>query len=145
MAWRIGIMPTRDLFHDAVKHGLIKDGWTITADPLIVVFAGLNMHVDSGDQKLIAAEKDDHQIAVEVNSFLGPSLLTEFHRAVGKFATDRIALNHEEPQRSLYMAVPTSTYSAFFVHPFAQDAVQRNSLHLIVYDPEAEALVRWVN
>ena len=26
-------MPAHDTFHDAVKHGLIKDGWTITDDP----------------------------------------------------------------------------------------------------------------
>ena len=33
-------MPTHDLFHDAVKHGLTKDGWTITHDPLIIEFSG---------------------------------------------------------------------------------------------------------
>ena len=27
-------MPARDKFHDTVKHALIKDGWTITHDPL---------------------------------------------------------------------------------------------------------------
>lgn len=26
-------MPARDIFHDAVKKALIKDGWTITHDP----------------------------------------------------------------------------------------------------------------
>lgn len=27
-------MPVRDRYHDHVKHALIKDGWTITHDPL---------------------------------------------------------------------------------------------------------------
>lgn len=27
-------MPARDLYHDAVKHALNKDGWAITHDPL---------------------------------------------------------------------------------------------------------------
>ncbi len=27
-------MAAKDKFHEAVKHGLQKDGWTITADPL---------------------------------------------------------------------------------------------------------------
>lgn len=27
-------MPVKDLFHNAVKIGLQKDGWTITQDPL---------------------------------------------------------------------------------------------------------------
>ncbi len=64
-------MPTHDLFHDAVKHGLTKDGWTITADPLIVEFSGHDMYIDLGAEKLIAAEKDNQQIAVEVKSFIG--------------------------------------------------------------------------
>ena len=34
-------MPAHDVFHDAVKHGLIKEGWTITDDPLIIEFGGL--------------------------------------------------------------------------------------------------------
>jgi hypothetical protein len=25
-------MPAKDLYHEAVKNALIKDGWTITAD-----------------------------------------------------------------------------------------------------------------
>ncbi len=27
-------MPARDLYHTALKNALIKDGWTITHDPL---------------------------------------------------------------------------------------------------------------
>jgi hypothetical protein len=27
-------MPARDLYHDAVKNALVKDGWTITHDPI---------------------------------------------------------------------------------------------------------------
>ena len=61
-------MPTHDLFHDAVKHGLTKDGWTITDDPLIIEFAGLDHYDDPGVEKLIAAEKDNRQIAVIVKS-----------------------------------------------------------------------------
>jgi hypothetical protein len=28
-------MLTKDIYHDTVKRALIKDGWTITHDPLI--------------------------------------------------------------------------------------------------------------
>ncbi|MBA4182514.1 MAG: fatty-acid synthase, partial [Acidobacteria bacterium] len=27
-------MPAKDIYHDTVKNALIKDGWTITHDPL---------------------------------------------------------------------------------------------------------------
>jgi hypothetical protein len=138
-------MSTRDLFHDAVKHGLTKEGWTITADPLIIEFSGLNIYVDPGAEKLIAAEKVKQQIAVEVKSFLGSSAPTDFHVALGQFLNYRIALDAKEPQRVLYLAVPMSAYSAFFTLPLAQIAIQRHSLHLIVYIPAKEALVPWIN
>jgi hypothetical protein len=32
------VTPARDVFHDAVKHGLIANGWKITHDPLPVSF-----------------------------------------------------------------------------------------------------------
>jgi hypothetical protein len=147
-SWQPGeatIMSAQDLFHNAVKHGLEKDGWTITADPLIVRFGGLNLYVDLGAEKLIAAEKDQQQIAVEVKSFIGPSALADFHTALGQFLNYRLALDEDQPQRILYLAVPVSAYSAFFTLPLAQAAIQRHSLRLIVYDPEAEALIRWIN
>jgi hypothetical protein len=137
-------MPARDLFHDAVKHGLIKDGWTITADPLIVKFGGVNI-VDLGAEKLIAAEKDNQQIAVEVKSFLGTSALDDFHTALGQFLNYRLALDEDQPHRILYLAVPVSAYSGFFTLPLAQGQIQRQSLRLIVYDPESEALIRWIS
>jgi hypothetical protein len=31
-------MPAKDIYHDAVKNALIKDGWTITADLKLIVF-----------------------------------------------------------------------------------------------------------
>jgi hypothetical protein len=104
------IMHTRDLFHNAVKHGLMKDGWTITADPLIVQFSGHNMYIDLGAEKLIAAEKDNQQIAVEVKSFVAASVLADFHTALGQFLNYRLALDEEQPQRTLYLAMPVSVY-----------------------------------
>jgi hypothetical protein len=85
-------MPTRDLFHDAVKHGLMKNGWTITADPLIVQFSGHNMYIDLGAEKLIASEKANQQIAVEVKSFVAASVLADSHTALGQFLNYRLGL-----------------------------------------------------
>ena len=31
-------MPQRDIYHDTVKNALIKDGWTIMHDPLVLPF-----------------------------------------------------------------------------------------------------------
>jgi hypothetical protein len=73
-------MPERDIFHDAVKNALVKEGWTITDDPLFLEFGGVDMYVDLGAEKLVAAEKDGQKIAVEIKSFVGASIISEFHR-----------------------------------------------------------------
>jgi hypothetical protein len=31
-------MPRHDIYHDQVRHALIKDGWTITHDPFTMAF-----------------------------------------------------------------------------------------------------------
>jgi hypothetical protein len=35
----------RDIFHDAVKHALEKDGWRITHDPLAIQVGGVEMYI----------------------------------------------------------------------------------------------------
>lgn len=137
-------MPAKDFFHDAVKQGLIVDGWTITADPLIVALGGVDMYVDLGAEKLIAAEKENRRIAVEVKSFLGPSPISDFHAALGQFVNYRLAMETQEPQRTLYVAIPADVYATFFMLPFTQTAIRRNAMPLIVFDPQREVLTQWI-
>lgn len=73
----------KDKFHDAVKNALIKEGWTVTDDPLFLQFGGVDLFVDLGAEKIIAAQKENQKIAVEIKTFLGYSVVTEFHLAVG--------------------------------------------------------------
>jgi len=136
-------MPAKDVFHEAVKKALLNEGWTITADPLYIQFGGVGLYVDLAAEKIIAAEKDGRKIAVEIKSFVGSSLIAEFHSALGQFINYRIALQAEEPERVLYLAVPVDTYQAFFALPFVQAVVARQRLKLIVYDAEQEVIVAW--
>jgi hypothetical protein len=41
-------MPARDIYHEIVKRALIKDGWTITDDPLTLKFGETELYVDQG-------------------------------------------------------------------------------------------------
>ena len=45
-------MPQRDIYHDTVKNALIKDGWTITHDPLVLPFGQRKVYVDIRDGKI---------------------------------------------------------------------------------------------
>ncbi|MEH2463200.1 element excision factor XisH family protein [Nostoc sp.] len=42
-------MPTRDIFHNAVRQALEKEGWKITHDPLPVSFELGDMYIDLED------------------------------------------------------------------------------------------------
>jgi hypothetical protein len=39
-------MPARDIYHDAVKNALVKEGWIITDDPLHLKWGHKDMYVD---------------------------------------------------------------------------------------------------
>ncbi|MEH2006566.1 XisH family protein [Nostoc sp.] len=103
-------MPALDIFHDVVKRALEKDGWLIT----ILRFGGLDMYIDLGAGKILAAERDEEKIAVEVKSFVSPFATTEFSTALGQFLKYQLALEEKQPHRVLYLAVPFDTYRSFF-------------------------------
>ncbi len=138
-------MSAKDIFHEAVKRGLQKEGWVITHDPLVVKFAKDKMSVDLGAEKILAAERETEKIAVEIKSFLGDSELFEYHAALGQFLNYRLALRLREPERVLFLAVPVSTYRSLFSRDFAQTSVQEYQVKLIVYDPKVEVIVQWQN
>lgn len=131
-------MPAKDIFHDAVKHALKKDGWLITNDPLFLRFGGLDMYIDLGAEKILAAERDEEKIAVEVKSFVSPSATTEFSTALGQFLKYQLALEEEQPQRLLYLAVPFDTYRSFFTLELPRLLIQRYQVRLIIFDAEEE-------
>ncbi|MEC4884711.1 MAG: element excision factor XisH family protein [Scytonema sp. PMC 1070.18] len=69
-------MPAPDLYHDVVCTALIKDGWKITDDPLVLTIGRRSVFVDLGAEKLIAAERGSDKIAIEIKSFPSPSPLS---------------------------------------------------------------------
>lgn len=140
-------MAAKDVYHEAVKEALKKDRWQVTKDPLYLAVGGVEMYIDLGAEPLIAAEKDDEKIAVEIKSFLLPSTISEFHTAVGQFLNYRRALRATEPERRLYLAVPLEIYKTFFktffALPFIQEGVAEYQLRLLVYEPEEKVIVLW--
>lgn len=70
------LVPAKDKYRDAVRNALEKDGWTITDDPLHLVWGKKDMYVDLGAERVLAAENQGRRIAVEVKSFLGVSKMT---------------------------------------------------------------------
>lgn len=133
----------KDLYHNAVRHGLEREDWTITQDPLEIDFGEVLLKIDLGAEQLIAAEKQSEKIAVEIKSFLGVSTIYQFHLALGQYYNYRFALKAVEPERILYLAVPLSTYEDFFSRRFTQMIVQEVQINLIVFNPLEEEIVQW--
>lgn len=136
----------KDLVHQAAKNSLIKDKWLITHDPYTISFGGVNMAVDLGAEKLIAATKDNQRIAVEIKSFLEKSsAISEFHTALGQFINYRAVLKRKEPERILYLAIPSFSYDTFFSLEFPQLMIRENQLKLIIFEPIEEVILTWIN
>lgn len=134
----------KDRFHQVVKAALTKDGWNITYDPLKIKVGGVEMEIDLGAERLLAADRGDEKIAVEIKSFLASaSAISEFHTALGQFINYRAALRIEEPERTLYLAIPELIYNSFFQLDFPASILQENSVKLIIYDIELEQISQW--
>lgn len=78
-------MPAKDIYHEIVKQALIKNDWTITDDPLRLTIGGRSLYVDLGAEKLIAAQKGNQKIAVEIKSFLSLSPIKDLENALGQY------------------------------------------------------------
>lgn len=132
--------------HEIVKKALIKENWLITHDPYRITFGGVNMAVDLGAEKIIAATKDNQKIAVEIKSFLEQFLaISQFHTALGQFINYRTVLAKKEPERILYLAIPNFSYQSFFDLEFTQLIVRENQLKLIIFDTDKEVIIQWIN
>lgn len=136
-------MAAKDRFHDAVKQALLKEQWVITADPLILKIDRVKFEIDLAAEKVFAAQKAGQKIAVEIKSFLNPSAVTDFHSALGQFLNYRLGLQMNEPDRTLYLAIPLDIFESFFQERFTQEAVRQYQVKLIVYEPVQEVIIEW--
>lgn len=134
----------KDLFHYIVKEALIAEGWQVTHDPFPVAYGDVQMQIDLGAERLLAAERDSEKIAVEVKSFTNPSPISEFHTAVGQYLNYRRALRSQEPDRILYLAVPSQTYEEFFRLRFIEEGVVEYQLSLVIYEVEERRILQWI-
>ena len=78
-------MAAKDIYHDAVKQALIKDGWIVTDEPLTLSLGFRSLFVDLGAEKIVVATKNNQRIAVDMKSFVGKSTITELEKAIGQY------------------------------------------------------------
>lgn len=137
-------MPAKDIYHDTVRNALIKDGWTITHDPLTIRLTRKKLYVDLGAERLIAADQDNQQIAVEVKSFTRASDMKDLEDALGQFVLYDRLLARYDPERTLYLAVSESVYESVFTDEAGEILLQEGVLRLITFNADQEEITQWI-
>ena len=135
----------KDKYHYLVKNALQKIGWKVTHDPLYIPTLMRRLEIDLGAERVIAAEKGDEKIAVEIKSFIGVSEIHEFYKALGQFSYYQLALEDIDSNRVLYLAVPLDVYDALFTEPLTLKAITRYKIKIIVYNIENGTIEKWIN
>lgn len=138
-------MPAKDLYHDAVKAALIKDGWSITADPYRIRYKNVDLYADLAAERPIAAEREGQKIVVEIKSFVGRSLMTDFHNAVGQYMVYQTLIRETAPEYSLYLAVDDIVYRNFFRREGIEFLVRESQINLFVVDIDQQEIVQWTS
>lgn len=132
------------MHHTAVRQALIKEGWTITHDPLTLSFGVHNLYVDLGAERVLAAERDGEQIAVEIKSFVGQSEVADMEQALGQYLLYRSLLQREEPARRLVLAVPLDAFDTILSSELGRAVREDYALSILVFDATQEVIRQWL-
>ncbi|NEO63102.1 MAG: fatty-acid synthase [Moorea sp. SIO4G2] len=138
-------MPAKDIYHDTVKNALIKDGWTITNDPLSLKIGKKDIYIDLGAEKILVAEKQGQKIAVEVKSFVSSSEIEDLKNALGQYILYDKVLKRQLSERLLYLAIREVIFNRLFTEEIGQILLEDNTLKIIVFDPKEEVIIKWIN
>lgn len=139
-------MAAKDLYHNAVVGALKNDGWTITADPLVIGYFSRDVLIDIGAEQLtFSAEKNKEKIAVEVKTFGNPSPVTDLQKAMGQYDMYELVLAEFDPERTIYLAVSAKVYTeGIFSERLGKLVVEKRKMRLIIVDVEEAKIVQWI-
>ena len=138
-------MPRFEEYHVAVRNALIKDGWTITDDPLTVEYEDVYLYTDLGAERTLAAEKGTEKIAVEIKVFGSRSLFSDLEKAIGQYQLYRLFLGKIEPDREVFLAVSSDVFEKSFQRPSVKLAIAELGVKLLVFEAKKEEVVQWIN
>jgi hypothetical protein len=135
----------KDIYHDAVKNSLIKDGWTITFDPYPIKYEEVKLQADLAGEKTVSAIKEEQQIVIEIKSFLSRSPMREFETALGQYLIYQTFLSLTHPQYKIYLAVGDKIYEKFFTKTAIQLIIKKYDILLLVININKEEILQWID
>jgi hypothetical protein len=137
-------MPALDRYHSQVRNALIKNGWTITDDPLNLEIDERQLYIDFGAERLLAAERGAEKIAVEIKTFRGPSPIADLEQAIGQYSLYEDVLHIVDPVRVLYLAIPNEAFEEIFSEPIGQLALKLRIKRVFTFATDEEEIVKWI-
>ncbi|MEH2418417.1 XisH family protein [Nostoc sp.] len=129
---------------DAVKNALIKDGWTIIADPYFLQYEGAELYADLFVEKALLAEQQGRKIVVEIKSFISPSPMRDFENALGQYILYRDILQLANKNYKIYLAIRDTVFDTFFQRKSIQAVVKLQQIEFIIFNNEREEITLWI-
>jgi hypothetical protein len=143
--WYNPDMPAHDILHDVVKEALIKNGWIITHDPFTIAYGQRKVYADLGAERILAAEKANQKIVIEVKSFIGISKIADLEQAAGRYFIYKLWLSEVSPEYSLYLAIDLEAYNEVFLDISGRVLIDKGGIKLIVISKELREIQRWIS
>jgi len=135
-------VPAKDKYHETVVNTLHKAGWTTIHEQVMIILEERRLWID------LQIARPDHPgaILIEIKGFENmPSPVEYLAQAIGKYRLYLSVLNYLKIEHPLYMAVPKAAYQGILSEAVGQQTLQQNAVKLLVFDPEAEEIVVWID
>lgn len=138
-------MPQKDAIHDVVRHALQQAGWRIVTEQFMLEEDDLRVFIDMVAEPTAGMRLplSNGSIAVEVKSFTGASFVTDLHEAVGQYLLYADRLEAQGYAQTLFLAIPTRTYNAYFHRPGVRRLIQRHQVRLLVVNLNQAEIETW--
>lgn len=100
--------------------------------------------IDLAAEKLIAATKENTEIAVEIKTFLKASFSNEFHAVLGQYLNYLSALKRSDKNRILYLAVPSHIWNTKFQIEGIKISIQDYNVKILIYNIKTKKIEQWI-
>jgi hypothetical protein len=137
-------MSKQDAYHSQVRKALENDGWTVTHDPFTIRLEDVKFYVDLAAEKTIKTGEETRKVAIEIKVFGGLSFLNEFEKALGQYLIYKQFLDDLFPERILFLAIADDVFEESFSLPSIKAVVSRQAMKLLIFNPEREEIIKWI-
>lgn len=72
-------------------------------------------------------------------------MITELEKALGQYNIYQSLIKRIEPERKLYLAISEDVYQDFFLRPAIQDILSDYQINYLIFNPDYEVIIQWIN